>query len=412
MAHNVQRIGDQSDGGRYTTKNGKVSFRANIEENINGSNASNTEERSPNRKIIGVDIKVNKNATVFAEYEHTDNGKVTTQNSRIGLTQNLWKGAKAKTSYTKETSDNGIRDYANIGLSQHVQLTKTIHTDITIDHAKTLSNTQKHFNDNESPLQGAQQDDYTAFSIGLGSHIKDWDWTSRFEFRNGDLSDKVNFRFGLIHKIKNGKQVSATFDYTKSENNNNEYKIKSKVSLGAAWHPKEKSYTFLNRLDFIDEKTSINASGSAGENTHTKKIIHNMHYNQKINNKTQVSVHHGIKYIVDKNSQVKHKTTTDTGTVEIRHDINKKWDIGARVGYLHDWKSNTTAKVAGISVGMTPTKNAWLEVGYNFEGFSDEDFNDNSYKKKGAYINFNYKFDQNSFDGKDLPIRRTAKKKN
>ena len=387
-------------GGRYTTKSGKLSFRTNIEENLN---SSNTGERSPNRKIVGVDLNLTKNTTAFAEYEITDSNKVKTQNSRIGLTQSLWKGAKAKTSYTKEVSNEGVRDYANVGLNQRIQLTKKLHADITIDHAKTLNNTQKHVNDNEPAIQGAQQDDYTAFSVGLGSQFKNWDWTSRIELRKGDVTDKVNFRFGLIHKIKNGKQVSASFDYTNSENSNGEYDKKSKISLGSAWHPKEKNFVFFNRLDFIDEKE--NKVGATSINSHTQKVVHNMHYNQKITDKTQISVHHGIKHIIDRNKQEEHKTTIDTGTVEIRHDINKKWDIGARIGYLHDWKSNTTEKVAGVSIGMTPTKNAWVEVGYNFEGFSDEDFDNNNYKQKGAYIGFKYKFDQDSFKGKDLPIR-------
>ena len=384
-------------GGRYTTKNGKISFRTNIEENLN---SSNTGERSPNRKIIGVDINLTQNTTAFAEYELTDSGKVKTQNSRVGLTQSLWKGAKAKTSYTKEVSNKGIRDYASAGLNQRIQITKNLHADIAIDHAKTLNNTQKRLNDNEPAIQGPQQDDYTAFSVGLGSKFKDWDWTSRVELRKGDITDKINFRFGLIHNIKNGKQVSASFDYTNSENRDGEFDKKSKISLGSAWHPKEKSFIFFNRLDFIDKKE--NKSGSTSINSHTQKVVHNMHFNQKITDKTQISVHHGIKHIIDRNKQEEHKTTIDTGTVEIRHDINKKWDIGARIGYLHDWKSKTTEKVAGVSIGMTPTKNAWLEVGYNLEGFSDEDFDENNYKQKGAYISFKYKFDQGSFNGKDL----------
>ena len=136
-----------------------------------------------------------------------------------------------------------------------------------------------------------------------------------------------------------------------------------------------------------------------------------MHYNRKINKKTQVSVHHGLKHIVDRNQKNKHRATFDTATIEVRRDINKKWDIGAKGGYLRDWTEDTTESVAGISLGVTPVKNAWLEFGYNFEGFDDKDFDDNSYKQKGAYISFRYKFDQNSFGEKDLPTRKKDSKK-
>ncbi|MEE9330948.1 MAG: outer membrane beta-barrel protein, partial [Methylophilaceae bacterium] len=163
-----------------------------------------------------------------------------------------------------------------------------------------------------------------------------------------------------------------------------------------AWHPTHKDFVLFSRLDLVDKQSNVvNSTNNATDNsgkTHTQKIIHNVHYNRKINKKTQVSVHHGIKHIIDKNNQSKSTTTVDTGTVEVRYDIKKRWDVGARAGYLKDWSANTTKKVAGVSLGMRPTKNIWLEQGYNFEGFDDDDFDDSSYKHEGAYLSFRYKF--------------------
>ena len=72
--------------------------------------------------------------------------------------------------------------------------------------------------------------------------------------------------------------------------------------------------------------------------------------------------------------------------MQLRHDLNKKGDIGAKAGYLRNWTEDTTETVAGISIGMPPAKNAWLELGYNFEGFDNDDFDDNSYKRRGVYL--------------------------
>jgi len=396
-------------GGSYTTKNGKVTYRANMEENIN---SSSIEERSPNRKVFGVDIKITEGMTIFAEHEITEtdsaNSKIKTQSSRIGVSQSLWKGAKAKTTYTKERTDQSQRDYATLGLTQRIKISKYLHADISIDHAKTIKGTQKRFNENEPEVQGSQRDDYTAFSVGMGSQIKDWSWSGRFELREGDITDKTNLNLGLIHQLKNGKQVSAKFDYNESEDNLGNFEKTTKLSIGTAWHPKEKDFVFFSRLDLIDEKSNV--VGVDATNTHTRKAVHNMHYNRQLNKKTQISLHHGIKHVISTSEQTKHKTTIDTGTIEIRRDISKKWDIGARAGYLHDWSGGTTEAVAGVSVGVTPAKNARVEAGYNFEGFDDDDFDDNNYKRKGAFLSFQYKFDQDSFSGKDLPIRRIPKK--
>lgn len=392
-------------GASYTTKGGKVTYRADFEENINKDNAT---ERSPNRKVIGVDIKVKRGTSVFAEHEITTK----TQNSRVGITQSLWQGAKAKSAYTKERTDNAQRDYATVGLSQRIQVSKHLTANISVDHAKTLGEKQPRFNESEAAPQGTNnlRDDYTAFSIGMGSHIKDWSWTGRFERRDGDLSDKTNLRLGIIHRLKNGREVSAKFNYSDAENSNSSYDTSTKLSLGTAWHPTDKDFIFYSRLDLVDQQQkqfeSAAINGKRGfTKTHSQKVIHNMHLNRRISKRTQLSLHHGIKHIIDNNNMNEHKTTFDTAVLQLRRDIKLRWDIGVKAGYLHDWKEDTLESFAGISIGVTPVKNAWIEAGYNVEGFNDEDFDSNNYSRKGPYVSFRYKFNQDSF-------KRTTEKNN
>ena len=135
-------------GGSYTTKNDKVTLRTDLEKNISSNNGS---EISPDRVIIGVDVKLKQGISVFAEHETTDNGEITTHNNRVGVNKDLWKGAKAKTTYTQERTDEGQRNYATLGLSQNIKLTEKISADFSVDQAKTISgnNNPKRFNENE-----------------------------------------------------------------------------------------------------------------------------------------------------------------------------------------------------------------------------------------------------------------------
>ena len=418
LRHTKEKFSDKSDisnntallGAKYTTESGKITLRSNIEKNIGDKNDS---EISPDKAIIGVDLKLQKGFVVFAEHEVTNNAKTTTHNSRIGVSKDLWKGAQAKTTYTKERTDEGQRNYATLGLSQKINITDKLKADFSIDHAKTIGDTQKQFNENSPQQNGAVRDDYTAFSVGLGWNEKDWSWTSRFETRKGDIEDKINFTAGIIRRLEDGKQLSGKISYYDSDSSTGERKTSSKLSFGSAWHPSDNNFVFFSRLDLTTEKIKQSSDDEqVNTNTNTQKIIHNLHYNRKINKKTQLSVHHGIKYVIDQNKDLKHKATIDTATAELRYDINKKWDLGIKGGYLHDWTDKVTESVVGVSVGVTPAKNAWVELGYNFEGFNDEDFDDNNYKRKGAYLSFRYKFDQDSLNGKDLPIRTTTVKQN
>ena len=139
-----------------------------------------------------------------------------------------------------------------------------------------------------------RRDDYTAFSVGLGSNDKDWSWTTRAEYRNGEIEDKINFLASAIRHYENGKNLSAKLSYYNSDNINGDFDKTLKLSFGSAWHPKEKDYVFFNRLDLIheDQNTTINDSNNAfanGSNTNTKKVIHNMHYNRKISKRSQYS---------------------------------------------------------------------------------------------------------------------------
>jgi uncharacterized repeat protein (TIGR01451 family) len=395
-------------GASYTTKGGRVTYRADFEQNIDKENST---ERSPNRKLVGVDIKIKNGMSLFAEHEITDNKHTNTQNSRVGVTQSVWQGAKVKSTYNHERTGNAQRDYATVGLSQQIKVSKYLSANISVDHAKTLGQSQSQFNPSDVTPQGTNslRDDYTAFSVGMGSHIKDWSWSGRFEMRDGDLSDKTNLRIGLIHRLKNGREVSAKFNYTDIENDNTSYETNTKLSVGTAWHPSDKDFIFYSRLDLVDQQSNqikpiANNNKKAFNNSHTQKAIHNMHLNRRISKKTQLSLHHGIKRIIEN----KNKSTIDTGVLQLRRDIKAKWNAGIKVGYLHDWSEDTFESLAGVSLGMTPIKNAWLEAGYNVDGFDDKDFDENNYSRKGPYVSFRYKFNQDSFK-RDLSIQKKHK---
>ena len=46
-----------------------------------------------------------------------------------------------------------------------------------------------------------------------------------------------------------------------------------------------------------------------------------MHLNRRISKRTQLSLHHGIKHIIDNNNKNEHKTTFDTAVLQLRRDI-------------------------------------------------------------------------------------------
>jgi len=376
-------------GGSVSPDNGRVTLRTHVEKNIGGRGAN---EAYPDRLIIGADIGLTDGVALFIERELTRSDDVDTTTDRLGLSSKLWEGASLKSSINREHQYGGDRTFATLGLAQHLSLTDKLSADLSVDHAKTIKDNQIEPVDSHQPaINGSIRDDFTAFAIGLGWRDEDWSWTSRIEHRNGDRENKDNLRFGLLHELGKGKDISARIDITRSELHTGLQSNKAILSLGSAWHPQSNDYTILQRLDFINEETK-NLDGS--NDKRTRKVINNIHINKKAGRKTQISLHHGIKQTLEDEFNQKFNSTVDTAQLQMRRNISTRMDVGVHAGYLHDWENDNWQYSYGGSVGLTPAENMWLSVGYNLEGFSDEDFDQSAYTAKGVFLQLRYRADK------------------
>ena len=51
------------------------------------------------------------------------------------------------------------------------------------------------------------------------------------------------------------------------------------------------------------------------------------------------------------------------------------------------------------SIGYKPNKDIWVSVGWNLDGFKDDDFEAAEYSRDGPYIKMRVKFDEDSLRG-------------
>ena len=47
-------------------------------------------------------------------------------------------------------------------------------------------------------------------------------------------------------------------------------------------------------------------------------------------------------------------------------------------------------------MGVRPVKNLWTSIGFNFEGFVDNDFSAANYTAQGVYLKLRFKADQDT----------------
>jgi len=243
--------------------------------------------------------------------------------------------------------------------------------------------------DNDSSIENDH--DFTAVSLGTTYREDSWSWTSRTEYRTTDNEDKWGITTGLYSKPATDIGLSSAIQLFRTEPESGADTTDADIRFGLAYRPTQTRWIILDRLDFkVDDRED---GDSKVENW---RVVNNMNANVKPNRETQVSFQYGLKYVGSTIDDDQYSGYTDLMGVEGRYDITPKWDVGLAASVLHSWQSDAFDYSAGVSIGHHVVKNAWLSIGYNFLGFKDEDFSETNYTAQGPFIQFRFKFDQNS----------------
>ena len=374
-------------GGSKAFYDGKLSLLTQLDKALDSDGSP---EQNPDRLKLGLDYELSDTVTLYAEQELAKNDLTKTRNTRVGMKSNLWEGGNVRTDLVSENSDQGggsARNYAVLGLSQHWKVNDQLHLDFNIDKSKSIDQL------NYMPLSASgttaiNADDYLSVSLGAGWKHEDWSATARVEQRESDAATKRSLQYKAVRKLDDHYAVSKQSRIVDTQQANGDSKRQSKFGFSMAVRAKELAYTVLNQLDYIND-TSV----TSGIKSRRSKLINNLHFNRKLTKKLELNLHHGAK-LTQTESDPEHWGLTDTLQVGARYDITENFDLGAQAGYLHHWDSKTRSDFAGVSIGVSPTKNMRVELGYNMEGFNDDDFNNENFTHQGPYINLNYLLDQ------------------
>ena len=349
----------------------------------------------PSRYIIGADYFVTPNVNLFAENEWTMGNNQDTQMTRAGVRATPWKNAQLNTAVNQEVNENGLRSFATLGLTQGFLINKRWSGDVALDHSQTMRTPGvKAFNDNVPIAQGTTDNDFTAISVGTTYNAQSYTLNNRIEFRKADLEDKYGAIINWERNLKGGVGYSATTRLFKTERTDNSEIIDGDIRFSVAYRPLQSRWIALNRLDFkFDSSTDI-----IGIKTRQRKLIENLTTNYLIDDRNQLAFNFGMKYVVDNFDNAEYSGITGLIGSEFRHDISAIFDVGVHAHTMYSTNSSVQQYSAGISFGWNMTRNIWLSMGYNVDGFEDKDFSAAAYTANGPYIRFRLKFDQDTAD--------------
>ena len=377
-------VSDQITAGiEWHALNRRLKMKLLREQSISDSNDN---ADYPTRTSLGAEYRLSTSSTVFISQEYAESDEIDNQLTRAGITTVPWEGASIKSSLERQFNESGTRLFSNLGLTQSWKLSDEWAIGATLESRDTLSVSPVPSVDNSISASG---EDFTAASLGSTYSRKGFSWRNRIELRAADSYDKSGLFMAINGEPRDGLGLSAALRALRTDWANGALKRDLSLRFGMVRRPVESRWTVLDRLDYISNQEK----GVLFEYD-TWRVVNNLNLNYKLEEKYQVSLQYGSKYVKDSIDGLDYKGYTDLKGLEVRYNLNSKWDVGARLSMLQSWEYDRNEYQSGLSAGYTYARNVWLSAGYNFDGFRDRDFSAADYTAAGPFFRFKVKFDQ------------------
>ncbi len=343
----------------------------------------------PSRLLAGVDYKLTQKSTLFAEQELTFGSGQDSNTTRAGIKASPWSNAVVGSTIESQYSENGARVFTTTGLTQGFDVNPNLRADFGLERVQTLRDAgDPVFDPAVPPASGTRNADFTAASTGATYKKKKWSTTCRIELRDGEQYNKVGLLLGFYREQTPGFGVSGTVQHFDTDEATGNRDIETSIKFALAYRPIQSKWIVLNKLELSQ---SYDLAG-AGE-TRLQKLVNNISANYMFTRASQFTVHYGYKRVVDTIDLAQYGGSTHFLRAEYRHDLRKDWDLGLHAGALQSQSGNNLEQSYGLSVGHSLARNTWLSVGYNFNGFDDEDFAAAGYTAAGPYVKLRLAFD-------------------
>ncbi len=325
----------------------------------------------PDKTRYEASYALNSNISVFTNYEtlnSNDNQKYTL---RAGVSTRLWKGATLNSDIAQEFKNDNKRVFASYAMKQNYKVSKELQLSGGIESKKSVKSKLKN------------SDDYSSYYIGANYHKDQWSINSKVEFKDTKVDDKINLDLGVYNDIN--ETLGLAFGIRANSIYGEKSDKKDFLSyLSVAYRPKAK-WMFLNKLNVLY---------SIEDNLESKKIINNLLFYINFYNNFDLSLQYGLKYIQESINKKTYESVIDLLGVDLDYKINKKLNLGLHTSLLHAYSTSSLEYSLGSNIGYSLFENSLITVGYNIDGFYDEDLKSKNSNEDGFYIDYKMKFNQ------------------
>lgn len=339
----------------------KLSLLLRREQSIGGDKESSY---FPTRTILKANYRWSEKTSTYLQTEVRELPEGTNSLTTVGINSQLDENTTAYSKYTVDDGSSGWRTQSHIGLNHVFKLRDDLSVDFGLENVHTFSG------DEESR-------DYTSLRLrGLYTQSERYKLSGEYQIRFGDVKTEHLLRVGGVFKPTPDYTLLLRDRFFISDYRENE------ILLGLARRPV--SSDKLNYLLKLRWKVS-------DRDETTNKYIFSYHVNWQPKKKLTLMGEYAAKYV-----DVKDVGTSFTDLIRGRvlYDVTDRLDFGFHAGLMRQTSTDTYTLSWGPEVGYVLFENFWISLGYNFNGFKDDDFDDAKYWAKGFYVKFRLKFDE------------------
>ncbi|MEM1086734.1 MAG: hypothetical protein AAGH90_03325 [Pseudomonadota bacterium] len=362
----------------------------------------------PQRTILGLDKALGERATLTLRHDVTNGTDASGENTFAGITWQPGSGTLVSASTDAITDESGRRLGATVGVDQVWRVNEAWSLSAGGVSRRRIdgSDTPRDVTPDAAfgPLEDGvrspltQDEGFTSTYVGAAYRTPIMALSGRAEVRDAASGDRFVGTLGGARSVSDALSFSLAARY-QDESQNGTEATEFDARLAAAYRPKGEDLVVLNRFDLGTEEVR-------GESERFK-LVNNLTMNARVTDRLQVSAWNGIKYVeADFSDGISTDGYTWLVGGEGRYDVTPEIDLGLHATYTSGEASKTAEWAVGPSIGYSPRQNVWMSLGWNFEGFEDDDFQAAEYTRDGPFIKFRAKFDQDTVRGvlKDLGL--------
>jgi hypothetical protein len=372
-------------GASYKVLHNRMTLRATREQNVPGTKAN---PDFPARTVLGIDYQITQTLAVVAAQEFMEGPEGSESLSRVGFVGAFWQGGRVSTTAERQVHDEVARLFANFGLSQTLQIDEKWTVSASIDRQQRIAGYGED-NGGLPDAPSAEGEEFTAISIGSALDTELGTFTGRAEARLGS-DERWNVAIGHYLAPYENLSFANRFRVLHETPDAGVEATTAELQLGVAYRPND-GPLLLGRLDFGYQGDPL-AEQQSGVEHGTWKIVANTIVNLEPAPELQASLQLGLKYANDVFGAHDYQSFTLLTGAELRYDITEQLDLGLRASTLATWPTRTLLYSFGPSLGYSLTETIWMNAGFNFKGFEDQDFSAAGYSAAGPFVQLRMRF--------------------